>query len=294
MPARGRSRTRSRGRAKRQPSASEDRGDHASDVDSRIAEMEKKFAGEHEEQALRIRLLEKLLTDKKSSDVKKRRHSPSGSSSGSSSSTESSDSDSGSSSEGRTGSKKKKKKHTKRASYSVPAKKWKTTSYEVQHSLNATTMRTMKKARRHLEKEKSKQSKKMAKQLQKGEQALQCRQEWLVIADAHGHETATKFQEEGEMGDIVASSGKRRKLMAAIQVVGSAVKRQPFRSRTPANAARGWGAAVSGTQSVAQAQEAKSNKAGPRRLLCYGCGSPDHIKRFCPQQKPVEGNAQQQ
>ena len=57
-----------------------------------------------------------------------------------------------------------------------------------------------------------KESRKMARRLRKGEHVLRDIQEWLVIADAHGHETASKFQEGGEMGEIVASSGKEEKI----------------------------------------------------------------------------------
>jgi len=82
--------------------------------------------------------------------------------------------------------------------------------------------------------------------------------EWLAVADKHGHETASRYQEEDELSGIVASSTKKKRLQVAIEASKAAaapkvrkaqtptmpppVRVQPFQQSTPASAGSSWSA----------------------------------------------------
>lgn len=271
-----------------------------------MEKLKEDHAAERLESQLRIQLLEGRLArggdrekseEKRKRKGKKRSRSPS-SSENSSSESSSSESSSGcsssvcSSSESdcksrrshrRKSKSKKSKKHrvsSRRLSSKLSSRRWKTRSYEVQHELNAALLSTLRKTRKSLKRLKG--GRRAAKRVKEGESLLSARQEWLAVADTHGHEAASKFQEGGEMLDIVSSSSKCKKLMAAIQSTKQKhvqLGRQPFRSGAPANSGKSWG-----TNIISQPVTPSMPAVRHARPVCHRCGSPDHFVKFCPQQ----------
>ena len=94
---------------------------------------------------------------------------------------------------------------------------WKTTSYAKQFELNAELLDLLHDVR-------SAKSKKRRKAAKKGERLLKERQEWLVIAEKHGHQVATSFQEGDQLMALVGGAKKQKRLQAAIQAEGSKKK----------------------------------------------------------------------
>ena len=254
---------------------------------------EQNFAEEIEEQNLRIRALESALRQQREATKKATEESvpsPSEASSdsdASSSDTASSDSDSSCESEPAKKRKKYKKSKSKTgkkcssgslARSRLSSKRWKNPSYERQYQVNAAALRQIRKAQRQL---KRKSYRSARSKLDKGEKMLADRQEWLVIADTHGNETASNFAEGGEMLEIVGSSEKRRRLMAAIQGSKPSGRTQfpagtqPFRARTPSQGSKGWGAAPN----------AQTASAARSRGVCHNCGEPGHYVKFCPKRQ---------
>ena len=194
--------------------------------------MRKEYADEREESQLRMKLLEgKIKRQAKEAEKvvkekgKKKKRDPSPSSDSSSesesdSSSVSSESDSSESdasrdckSRRRKSKSKSKKKKCRASSHRLTSKlasrKWKTRSYEVQHELNAALLDTLRETRKSLKKLRG--SRRAARRIKQGESLLSARQEWLAVADSHGHEAASWFQEGGEMLEIVSSSSKCKK-----------------------------------------------------------------------------------
>ena len=124
------------------------------------------------------------------------------------------------------------------------------------------------------------------------------RQEWLAVADTHGHEAASKYQEGGgEMLDIVSSSSKCKKLMAAIQSTatnGRPVSScQPFRPSAPATNTKSWGTFSSNVPVTPAHGSTQGSTVFQRtpRPVCHRCGSADHFVKFCPQQNVPQPHA---
>ena len=200
-----------------------------------------------EEQATRIGLLEAQIELERARAPesprgrgRRRRRSPSSSSSSPSSSSSSRSTSSASSASRspsprsrRSRSKKFKKskssgrkarRHRHRSSAtSTGPSKWRNVAYEHQHAVNARLHERVEKVRRAL---KSDRLRSATKNLKKGEDILEDRQEWLTVADTHGVEVANKFVEGGGILSIVTSAEKSKRLNAAVQ---SVAMQRPFR-----------------------------------------------------------------
>ena len=166
--------------------------------------VEQRHDAELEELRLRTKVLESaLITERKKEASRKRKHSRVSSSDESSSSlseseTDSDSSSSASSSDNGRRNKRKSKRRVKKitSSRASVARRWRNPSYERQYSTNAAVLKEVRKAKHQLSKRKEKE-RKARRHLQKGEMLLRDRQEWLVVADVHGHEAASKFAEGG-------------------------------------------------------------------------------------------------
>ena len=277
-----------------------------------------------EEQATRIRLLEAQIELERARTPesprgrgRRRRRSPSSSSSSPSSSPSSSSSSRSSSSASsasrspsprsrRSRSKKFKKskspgkkarRHRHRSSTtSTGPSKWRSVAYEHQHAVNAPLQECLENVRRAL---KSDRLRSATKNLKKGEDILEERQEWLAVADTHGVEVANKFVEGGGILSIVTSAEKSKRLNAAVQ---SVAMQRPFRGGggIPSRFGRGGvvipKAAARGAEQPPQQQSPSGPSEAPRTQpgknpiqpgpkVCFRCGEPGHFINFC--QKPA-------
>eukprot|EP00117_Sycon_ciliatum_P046989 scpid45287/ scgid33605/ len=270
-----------------------------------------------EEQATRIRLLEAQIELERARAPesprgrgRRRRRSPSSSSSSPSSSSSRSSSSASSASRSpsprsrRSRSKKSKKskssgrkarrhRHHSSATSTGPSK-WRNVAYEHQHSVNARLQERLEKVRRAL---KSDRLRSATKNLKKGEDILEDRQEWLAVADTHGVEVANKFVEGGGILSIVTSAEKSKRLNAAVQ---SVAMQRPFRGGIPSRFGRGGvvtpKAAARGAEQPPQQQSPSGPSEAPRTQpgrnpiqpgpkVCFRCGEPGHFINFC--QKPA-------
>ena len=129
--------------------------------------------------------------------------------------------------------------------------------------------------------------------MEKLQEAIHSRVEWLAVADRHGHQAATTFVEGDEILDLVSSPKRKRKLQAAIDLAG----KKPFRSGTQASKPRAWSAAASGPTAVSAAAAGGATSAtsvaqpvppsgpatrGSAAAVCHYCGEAGHFIRLCP------------
>ena len=190
--------------------------------------------------------------------------SPRSRSSSPSSSSRSSSSDSSSSPERRRRSKRRRSSSGNRSS---SKKQWKNPSYGHQYAVNRKVLKLIGKARKTSSRQKAKTS------MLKGERVLKERQEWLMIAEHYGANAASHYEEGGELLELVSSSGKKKRLMAALQAEGTRVRlaEQTRQKPQPSDSHAVQSMPANFSSSVAQ-----KNKA------CHLCGQVGHFIRFCP------------
>eukprot|EP00117_Sycon_ciliatum_P004908 scpid99897/ scgid9074/ len=94
---------------------------------------------------------------------------------------------------------------------------WKTTSYAKQFVLNTELLNL-------LQAQKSKSKTRRRKAAKKGERLLKKRQEWLLIAENHGHQVATAYQDESQFMAVGGDSKKQKRLQAVIYSEGARKK----------------------------------------------------------------------
>ena len=267
--------------------------------------------GEEEELSLRMKVLESLLQKEKekvakleeaSKEKKRKRRKPASSPSSSEESSSSSEpgGSSDSSSEesddsprrSRKGDEKRKKKKSKVSVHVSSKKKWKTAAYEHQFDVNK---RLKKQLRRAAGAVKRRNMRKAKRALKKGERLVDERQEWLLVADFHGYETANRFSGVGELMGVVSCPAKRKRLDLAL----AACTKKPFRSSTPGvgrpgRASQSRQATTNGSSYASPELRAPATGRGPAarnlEIVCLRCHKKGHIARMCTEPSPVSVN----
>ena len=211
-----------------------------------------------------------------------------------------SSSSSGSSSSSSSPSPRRRKKKSSRAR-SAPAaapRKWRSSAFEHQYRANSAVADRLRRAKKQV---KRGRRKKAVEQMEKGENLLESRQEWLAIADSHGVEVANAFEEGGELLGIVSSSQKSKRLSAAVQSVKAVGQR--FRRGTPSRMGGGGGASnkpssvpsqhysqfspqfpVANTPQfppVSQSIQSPTLQGNKPIRTCFRCGEPGHYVSVC-------------
>ena len=263
--------------------------------------------GAEDEMSLRMRVLESALQKEKekvaklqeeSKGKKRRRRKPVSSSSEESSQSDSEGDDSSCSSseesesdDSRRRSRKADKKKRKKSKVSVRVsskRKWRTAAYEHQYALNKSVKKQIRKASAALRKQDTRKAKRA---LRSGERIVEDRQEWLLVADYHGYETANRFSGVGELMGVVSCPSKRKRLDLAL-----ASAKKPFRSSTPGvgrpgRAQHSQQATTNGTTFASPELRAPATgRAPPTRnpeIICLRCHKKGHIARMCTEPSPV-------
>lgn len=250
-----------------------------------------------DEQELRMQLLEaevmRLRKKDESRSSSKRKRAPSPASSDESSLDDSS-SDSGSSCRSSSSppsssperKSRKAKKVKRRRKSRKQTTKWTNISYEHQYNCLADSLKYLDRAGDYLDSD----PRKARKQLRKAQAVMKKRVEWLVVANKHGHETATSYTDADELSELVTSSAKKKRLQAAIESTKSVKTRKnprsvsvprPFLSSTPAKAAD-WGASPKpNTDQVTYGRPVTRQLSGSTGG-CHHCGEQGHYIRYCP------------
>ena len=247
--------------------------------------------GSEEERSLRMKLLESALRRSKAkiSELKRRKRHRESSSSSSSEDSDHGDSSSDSESEtsGENTRKRRKRKGVKRRrtvrkfSRSTSAtRKWRNAAYQHQHTTNSEIAKCLRNARKALKRKDVRQAR---RDVEKGEQLMEARQEWLVVADYHGYEAANRFAGVGDLAGVMSSPSKRKRLDLAL-----AGSKQPFRASTPGFGLPGR-ASRAATGGITHAQSNNTRKESvwfERRqhnpeIVCLRCGKKGHIARTC-------------
>eukprot|EP00117_Sycon_ciliatum_P006620 scpid78546/ scgid10086/ len=233
------------------------------------------FESEQELLGMKIRMLERGMERlaERGRSLKRRRG-------GNSPDARSSSSSSSSSSESRSRSRSPRQK---RKSGAPTELNWKTTSYAKQFALNEELLDIIASM-------KSKSKRKRRRAAKKGERVLRERQEWLVVAENHGHQVATAFQGGNLLMDLVTGSKKQKRLQAAIQAEG--VKKKAaggVRSlgSVDANVQAGQGMGIPPRPHPGPIQHMPGNFRPPP--VCHRCGQPGHFVRVCTQQPTAAG-----
>ena len=135
---------------------------------------------------------------------------------------------------------------------------------------------------------KKKNWKKATKEIEKGENILEERKEWLLVADFHGYDVANRFSGMGELVEEIASTEKRERLEIAL----SGANKRPFLPGTPAAGHLGGAGRPSmQTPSIVQHKGSGSSSTpseGHRKdIVCLRCRKQGHIARFCTEPLPA-------
>jgi len=112
----------------------------------------------------------------------------------------------------------------------------------------------------------------------KGEKILRRRQEWLVIAERYGHAVASSYEEGGELMELVNSSSKKKRLLAAIQAEGSKKRSPPKAPVVMPSAMHAMPALPQQAASITPFRASGRQFTGP----CHRCGQLGHYIRDCP------------
>ena len=218
---------------------------------------------------MKLRMLERSVSKltERGRSLKRRRRDYSDSKSSSSSSWSSSSSSSSDSRRSRSSKRRRKP--------DVPG--WKTTSYAKQFVLN-TELLDLPQAK------KSKSKTRRRKSAKKGERLFKKRQEWLLIAEKHGHQMATPYLNGSQIMAVVGDSKMQKRLQAAIQAEGARKKAAGAvqgASMQDMNIPKAQGASLPLRQSSMPIQPMQGNlRAG----VCHRCGQVGHYVSSCPPQ----------
>ena len=237
---------------------------------------------ERELLGMKIRMLERSVSELTARGRSLKRKRPRDSAQSGSPSSSSSRSSSSDSSRSRSRSPKRKAR-----SAAGDVASWKTTSYAKQFELNAELLDLLHDVRS------AKSKKRRRKAAKKGERLLKERQEWLVIAEKHGHQVATSFQEGDQLMALVGGAKKQKRLQAAIQAEGSKKKvAGVVRGPTMPNPIHTMQGAVMPLSHPPLAMHAPMGNF--RSGVCHRCGQPGHYVKFCPQRANTAGQPGQQ
>eukprot|EP00117_Sycon_ciliatum_P001068 scpid100550/ scgid6891/ len=199
-----------------------------------------------DEVELRMRLLERQVLRLKGG--KRHRSASLSSSSSSSSSKSSSSSDSSSSPERVLGKRRKSvKSSARKREKPVPGKRLNRSSYQHQYDCITMVADRLDQAKKYV---KAGKAKKALKNIAKAQANLEDRLEWLVIADRHGHDTATRYAEGDDLTELLSDSGKRKRLRMALEASRTSAKapvmvkakQPPFRTTSAPRSAGSWSA----------------------------------------------------